>query len=56
MEGDSSDGLEFEALLISNESNEITNAPIEIITVSSSEDEPEDAEVCVPVLAAAEVS
>ena len=38
MEGDSNDGLEFEALFISNNSNEIINAPIEIITVSSSEE------------------
>ena len=56
MEGDSNNGLEFEALFISNNSNEIINAPIEIITVSSSEDEPEDPEICVPALSAAEVS
>ena len=56
MEGDSRDGLEFEALLISDKSKEITNAPIEIITVSSSEDKPENAEVCIHALAVAEVS
>ena len=47
MEGDSSDGLEFESLLISTNSNEIKTAPVEIITVSSSEDEPEETEVYV---------
>ena len=46
----------FEALFISNNSNEIINAPIEIITVLPSEDEPEDPEICVPALSAAEVS
>ena len=56
MEGDSNNGLEFEALFIANNSNEIINAPIEIITVLSSEDEPEDPEICVPALSAAEVS
>ena len=56
MEGDSNDGLEFDALFISNNSNEIINAPIEIITVSSSEDEPEDSEVCIPALSVAEVT
>ena len=56
MEGDSNDGLEFEALFISNNSNEIINAPIEIIIVSSSEDKPEDPEICVPALSAADVS
>ena len=34
----------------------IINAAIEIITVLSSEDEPEDPEICVPALSAAEVS
>ena len=56
MEGDSNNGLDFEALFILNNSNEIVNAPIEIITVSSSEDEHEDSEVCVPALSVAEVS
>ena len=42
MEGDGDCGLELEALFISNNSAEITNAPIEMITVSASEDEPED--------------
>ena len=56
MEGDSRDRLEFEALLISDKSKEITNAPIEIIIVSSSADEPEDAEAGVPALAVDEVS
>ena len=56
MEEDSNDELEFEALFISDNSSEIINAPIEIITVSSSEDEPEDPEICVPALSAAEVS
>ncbi len=56
MEGDSNDGLEFEALFISNNSNEVINAPIEIIIVSSSEDKPEDPEICVPALSAADVS
>jgi hypothetical protein len=56
MEGDSEAELEFEALLISDNSMEIINAPIEIITVSSSEDELEDVEECTPGLAASEVS
>ena len=38
MEGESEAELEFEALFISDNSMEIINAPIEIITVSSSED------------------
>ena len=56
MEGDSESELEFEALLISDNSTEIINAPIEIITVPSSEDELEDADECIPSLAASEVS
>ena len=56
MEGDSNDGLEFGALFISDNSSEIINALIEKITVSSSEDKPEDPEICVPDLSAAEVS
>ena len=56
MEGDSEAELEFEALLISDNSKEIINAPVEIITVSSSEDELEDADDCTPGLAASEVS
>ena len=35
---------------------EIINAPVEIITVSSSEDELEDADACTPGLAASKVS
>ena len=56
MEGDSEAELEFEALLISDNSTEIINAPVEIITVSSSEDELEDVDECIPDLAASEVS
>ena len=56
MEGDSEAELEFEALLISDNSTEIINAPVEIITVSSSEDELEDVDECTPGLAASEVS
>ena len=56
MEGDSDTDLEFEALLISDNSKEIINAPVEIITVSSSEDELEDADACTPGLAVSEVS
>ena len=56
MEGDSEAELEFEALLISDNSTEIINAPVEIITVSSSEDELEDVDECIPGLAAPEVS
>ena len=56
MEGDSDADLEFEALLISDNSKEIINAPVEIIIVSSSEDELEDADDCTPWLAASEVS
>ena len=56
MEGDSNNGLEFGALFISNNTTEIINAPIEIITVSSSEDEPEDPDVGVPALSTAELS
>ena len=48
MEGDSDADLEFEALLISDNSKEIINAPVEIIIVSSSEDELEDADDCTP--------
>ena len=56
MEGDSEAELEFETLLISDKSTEIINAPVEIITVSSSEDELEDTDACTPGLAASEVS
>ena len=56
MEGDSESELEFETLLISDNSTEIINAPIEIITVPSSEDELEDADECIPSLAASEVT
>ena len=56
IEGDSDTDLEFEALLISDNSKEIINAPVEIITVSSSEDELEDADACTPGLAASKVS
>ena len=56
MEGDSEAELEFEALLISDNSTEIINAPVEIITVSSSEDELEDVDECTPGLASSEVS
>ena len=56
MEGESEAELEFEALLISDNSTEIINAPVEIITVSSSEDELEDVDECTPGLAASEVS
>ena len=56
MEGDSEAELEFEALLISDKSTEIINAPVEIITVSSSEDELEDVDECTPGLASSEVS
>ena len=56
MEGDSEAELEFEALLISDNSKEIINAPIEIITVSSSEDELEDVDERTPRLASSEVS
>ena len=55
MEGDSDFGLELEALFISNNSAEITNAPIEIITVPASEDEPEDSGAGFPALSAAEI-
>ena len=41
--------------MISDKSKEITNAPIEIIIVPSSADEPEDAEVGVPALAVVKV-
>ena len=53
MEGDSSMGL---SLIISNNTTEIAKAPIEIITVSSSEDDPDNPGVDVPALSAAEVS
>ena len=43
-EGDSDYGLELEALFMSNSSTGIINASIEIITVSASEDKPEDLE------------
>ena len=56
MEGDSESELEFETLLISDNSTEIINAPIEIITVPSSEDELEDVDECIPSLAASEVT
>ena len=56
MEGDSESELEFEALLISDNSTEIINAPIEIITVPSSEDELEDVDERIPSLAASEVT
>ena len=56
MEGDSEAELEFETLLISDNSTEIINAPVEIITVSSSEDELEDVDECIPGLAASEVT
>jgi len=55
-EGDSDYGLELEALFISDNSTEIITATIEIITVSSSDDEPEDLEAGIPALSAAEVS
>ena len=55
-EGDSDYGLELEALFISNSSTEIINASIEIITVYSSDDEPEDLKAGIPALSAAEVS
>ena len=56
MEGDSEAELEFETLLISDNSTGIINTPVEIITVSSSEDELEDVDECIPGLAASEVS
>ena len=56
MEGDSESELEFEALLISDDSTEIINAPIEIITVPSSEDELEDVDERIPSLTASEVT
>ena len=56
MEGDGDFGLELEALFISNNSTEITYAPIEIITVPASEDEPEDLGADFPALSAAEIS
>ena len=56
MEGDSESELEFEALLISDNSTEIINAPIEIITVPSSEDELEDVDERIPSLTASEVT
>ena len=55
-EGDSDYGLELEALFVSDNSTEIITASIEIITVPSSDDEPEDLEIGIPALSAAEVS
>ena len=56
MEGDGDFGLELEALFISNNSIEITNAPIKIITVPVSEDKLEDSGADFPALSAAEIS
>ena len=55
-EGDSDCELELEALFISDSSTEVITASVEIITVSSSDDEPEDLEVSSPALSAAEIS
>ena len=55
-EGDSDYGLELEALFISDSSTEIVTASIEIVTVPSSDDEPEELEADMPALTTAEVS
>ena len=55
-EGDSDCKLELEALFISDSSTEVITASVEIITVPSSDDEPEDLEASIPALSAAEIS
>ena len=55
-EGDSDCELELEALFISDSSTEVITASVEIITVPSSDDEPEDLEASIPALSAAEIS
>ena len=47
-EGDSDWELELEALFISDSSTAIITASVEIITVPSSDNEPEDLEVSIP--------
>ena len=54
-EGDSDYGLELEALFISDCSTEIVTASIEIVTVPSSDEEPEILEADIPALTAAEI-
>ena len=56
MDRDSSDGSELNRLMISYNATEIINAPIDIITVPSSEDYREDSGEDVPALSAVEVS
>ena len=56
MDRDSSDGSELNRLMISYNATEIINAPIDIITVPSSEDDREDSGEDVPALSAVEVS
>ena len=56
MDRDSSDGSELNRLMISYNATEIINAPIDIITVPSSEDNREDSGEDVPALSAVEVS
>ena len=56
MEGDSNDGSKFNKLRISKNTTEITKASIEVITISFSEEDPDDPGVDVPALSAAEVS
>ena len=53
-EGDSDCELEWEALFISDSSTAVITASVEIITVPSSDDKPEDLEVSIPALSAAE--
>ena len=55
-EGDSDCELELKTLFISDSSTAIITASVEIITVPSSDDEPEDLEVSIPALSAAEIS
>ena len=56
MEGNSNDGSKFNRLMISDNTTEIIQSPIEIITVPSSEDDREDPGEDIPALSAVEVS